>query len=198
MRDPYRLWEVLGTWASAAATFGAVIVSLWLASRQSRPRLRVWADKRILISGISAGTAEIRPADFPDKLVIDIANTGAMPVKVVAIGWLVRLPRPLRWLGLSPRRSLYQNPPESGRVPIDLAPAQYVNWLLEPELPTAGIAELLAASALWPLWMRYLRVQASTSVDTSARGKLGPELRADILERVKKIRNSQRQTDHDR
>jgi hypothetical protein len=58
-------WEVLGTWASAVGTIGAVIVSLWLAGRQNRPRLLTLADKRILISGVPKGLRRSASETFP-------------------------------------------------------------------------------------------------------------------------------------
>ena len=81
-------WEVVGIWFTGAATFSAVVVSLWLAIRQSRPQLRITAQERKLISGVPAGTESVNPADFPDKVVVTMANTGAVPVKVIGVFWL--------------------------------------------------------------------------------------------------------------
>lgn len=182
-------WEAIGTWFTGVATFAAVAVSLWLARRQNRPQLRLWADKQKLISGLPHGTASIRPADFPSKVVVEFANAGAIPVRVSGVWWALQMPAPLHWVRLKPRYALFQNPPEGWhQVPIELTPSQAVDWVLELDIVAANIAKLVGSSWVWRLKLQSVRVNAATSVGVIASGPLRRSLKADIRERVERAR----------
>lgn len=74
-------WEkiaAIGQVAGAAATFLAVVVSLWIAFHGRRPRLRLIVGERVIIGG--------GHDDF-DVLMYEVANAGERPVHVRGIGW---------------------------------------------------------------------------------------------------------------
>jgi hypothetical protein len=87
-RDPYRLWEVLGTWAAAVGTIAAVVTSLWIALRRERPRLRVRADQRLLVEPSQIrDRAAVKPDEMPEFLYVEVTNVGMPSARIVSIGW---------------------------------------------------------------------------------------------------------------
>lgn len=76
-----QLWNVIGTWFAGIATAAAVIVSLWLATRHDRVKLRVYAGVRLFIRG--DGSA---PREF---VAINATNIGERPATITSVGWRV-------------------------------------------------------------------------------------------------------------
>ena len=76
-----QIWNTLGTWLAGIATFAAVVVSLHLARRGERLRLKVFAGLRLVIRG--DGT----PAE--EHLNIGVTNLGDRAVIVNTVGWAV-------------------------------------------------------------------------------------------------------------
>ena len=120
MNDPAFLglgkaqWELIDSfsnWLSAIGTIAAVVVSLWLASRSSRPRAKVRVGHRLIIQAGAKGK-------YPEVIVFSIVNTGERPIRVTTIGWKLGL---LRW-----RRQALQMHDErmSSPLPIELAHGQ--------------------------------------------------------------------------
>jgi hypothetical protein len=72
-------WEVVGVWATGAATFAAVVVSLMLARREGI-HIKVSAGHRLLVQ-----TGQQQP--WPELLVIVVRNVGSRPAKIEGIGW---------------------------------------------------------------------------------------------------------------
>lgn len=76
-----QLWNTIGTWVAGAATLAAVIVSLCLARRTERVRVRTSVGIRLVIVG--DGT----PAE--EHVGFTIVNLGDRPVTVNSVGWRV-------------------------------------------------------------------------------------------------------------
>jgi hypothetical protein len=79
-------WTFINTfagWLSAVGTLLAVVVSLYLAMRDFRIRLRVNVGIRKLFVG--AGTHNVE--DAPDFIIISVANVGRRPAKVTGLFW---------------------------------------------------------------------------------------------------------------
>jgi hypothetical protein len=76
-----QLWNAIGTWVAGAATLAAVIVSLRLALRAERIRVRTTVGVRLVFAG--DGT----PAE--EHVGFTIVNLGDRPVTVNSVGWRV-------------------------------------------------------------------------------------------------------------
>jgi hypothetical protein len=193
--DPYRIWEVLGTWVSGVGTAAAVVPSLWLARRQFEPRMRVSASKWLLISGVPTGTASINPADFPTVIIVEGTNIGVVPIRVTGVWWGVRIPRPLRWLGLGVRGTLRQNPPavhlRSRNLLEVMQPTETLQWTLEYELIVTNLVQyFLAPSWFWRLRLHYLSIAMSTSVGQTMFGQVNSPMKQVLKARVQEARRT--------
>jgi hypothetical protein len=73
-------WQLVFSGLTAVGTVGAVIVSLWLSS-QNKPKLRVSATKRFMIS------FNDDPNGRPYFLVLEVTNIGGSPVNVIQFLW---------------------------------------------------------------------------------------------------------------
>jgi len=76
-----QIWNAVGTWVAGVATFAAVLVSLHLARRSDRVRLKVFAGLRLVILGDGSPPEE--------HLNIGVTNLGDRPVTINTIGWAV-------------------------------------------------------------------------------------------------------------
>ncbi|WP_151071184.1 hypothetical protein [Cupriavidus oxalaticus] len=76
-----QIWNAVGTWLAGIATFTAVVVSLYIALRSDRVRLKIHAGLRVFIIG--DGT----PAQ--DMVEIGVTNLGERPVTITGVGWAV-------------------------------------------------------------------------------------------------------------
>lgn len=180
--DPYRLWELVGVWLSAIGTLGAVIVSLWLASRASRPQLRILVDKRVLISQVQSGRHSVQLKDFPDVVYLEATNIGTPPIHIIGVSWSLRFPWCLRSLS---RGALLQSPPDaenrSSGLPARLEHAQTMQWSLPHQYIVENIAEKVIGNSIWSrLWLSRLRLNIFTSVGTTFHARLAPDLISDM------------------
>lgn len=76
-----QIWNAVGTWVAGIATFAAVLVSLNLARRNERVRLKVFAGLRQVIRGDGTPPEE--------HLNIGVTNLGDRAVTVNTVGWAV-------------------------------------------------------------------------------------------------------------
>lgn len=76
-----QIWNAIGTGVAGIATFSAVLVSLYLASRGDRIRLKVFAGHRLVIRGDGTPPEE--------HLNIGVTNLGDRAVTVNTVGWAV-------------------------------------------------------------------------------------------------------------
>jgi hypothetical protein len=76
-----QLWNAVGTWVAGLGTLAAVIVSLYLASRSDRVKLRVNVGLRVIFAGDGS------PAE--EQVGFSVANLGDRPVTITSVGWRV-------------------------------------------------------------------------------------------------------------
>lgn len=101
-------------WFAAIGTIGAVIVSLYLASRRQKARAKVRVGSRIIVEEGGKGP-------YPEYLMFSIANSGDMPITINQIGWKV---------GLFKKRAAIQliDNTLSSELPIELKHGQEAKW----------------------------------------------------------------------
>lgn len=183
--DSYKLWEALGTWAAAVATFAAVIVSLWLARKAERPRLIVSCDQRVFIDpAMVRDPGHVKPEEMPDIISLDVTNVGMTRVRIIAIGW--------QWI-LIREQLASQNPPEhkmrSHGLPAVLEHGDQLQWALPfKELVNKIATHTLANSWWWQVKLQLLCIVVHTSTRQRFRCRLGPTLRKSFAEETSRIR----------
>ena len=75
------IWNAVGTWVAGIATFCAVLVSLYLAQRSERIRIKIVAGIREVYAGDGSP---------PEKNVqISVVNLGDRPVIINSVGWKI-------------------------------------------------------------------------------------------------------------
>lgn len=101
-----QVWNAVGTWLSGIATFAAVVVSLYLASRSSRVSLKAHAGLRLLFLGDGTPAQEL--------VEINVTNLGERPVTISSVGWAIGKGKKKRYC--------MQNPsgPYTAQYPIEL------------------------------------------------------------------------------
>ena len=77
-----QFWSMVAAWLGAVGTISAVIVSLWLASRAGRVRLKV----KVQIYSLE-GDPE------PQAIIWSVTNTGDRRVTIEHVGFRIRQPR---------------------------------------------------------------------------------------------------------
>lgn len=75
------VWNAVGTWLAGTATFAAVVVSLYLARRSERLRVKTTAGLRQVFAGDGA------PAE--EHVQISVVNHGDRTVIVNSVGWKI-------------------------------------------------------------------------------------------------------------
>ena len=146
MSVDWNKWSAIGQIAGAAGTFAAVLTSLWLAGRSSRPRIEVRCGIRLLIeSGAEA--------PFPELIQFDIRNVGQQDAHVEQIGWhtgRLWLARP-KWLARQQAIQLFGTVPGSANPPFIVPVGQRRAALLS--LPQT-LENILARSGDEPFFAR--------------------------------------------
>jgi hypothetical protein len=85
-----QILNTIGTWLAGIGTLSAVIVSLYLARRESSTKLSISAGHRILVTPGQKAK--------PDYCVIRIVNIGFRPAKITGIGWKVGMFKKRYWV----------------------------------------------------------------------------------------------------
>ena len=152
-KSTWDLFNGFANWFSAAGSFAAAAVALYIANRASKPTARLTVGHRI-----SIGPGSVKP--FPEYAVFRVVNTGDRPIRIVQIGWSIRWPR---------RRAAVQMFQEnlSSSLPIDLSHGQEASWFVPLNARDEPWPEYFAKNMLGPhnrlsLWS--LRAQAFSSV----------------------------------
>jgi hypothetical protein len=147
------LWDFLtaiGAWLGAIATFAAVVVSLWLATRSERVRLRGAA----AILHVFAGDGS-PPEEFVG---ITAVNLGDRPVTINSVGWRIG-----RWKWKRYCIQVFDGPATSDQYPIELAHGKEAKFMIPlrvvPNWPKEFVTDFVKDSNL-----RTLRAQIHTSV----------------------------------
>jgi hypothetical protein len=176
--DPYKLWDVIGTWAAALGTFAAVIASLWLARRSEAPRLKITAEIwGVLNQSMISTDDDSSILDIPSQiLLIQVTNLAPLPVKINGIGWQsLRLPSP----------GLLQNPPtdtcRSHGPPAMLGHGDQLQWKLDYK-------PILAEHFFWLRKMDDLRVVAWTSTGQKFAGRVGRRMEVELARKTGEFR----------
>ena len=80
-QETLQILNTIGTWLAGIGTLSAVIVSLYLARRESSTSIKVSAGHRILVTPGQKAK--------PDYCTIRIVNVGFRPAKITGVGWKV-------------------------------------------------------------------------------------------------------------
>jgi hypothetical protein len=184
-------WSAIGQIAGAVGTFAAVMTSLWLAFRSSRPRLKISCGIRQVIQEGGDGP-------FPELIQFNIRNVGQQDAHVEQIGWRTgRWPfRAPAWLSRQHAIQLFGTVPGSNNPPFLVPVGQRRSALLsvpqtlENILARSGPEPFFARQ--WPLLgPRSTKVVAvaflANGLERSARVERSLELRLTEGERAKLI-----------
>ncbi len=173
----FNVLNVIGTWLTGVGTVSAVVLSLYLARRDTRIRLRVNAGHRVIV----------RPGadELPDYCSITIVNHGFRRARVTNIGWKSGF--------IKKRYSIQQIDGNvfSSPLPIELDYGQEATYLIPfrnqdgahhwiDEFPKAVLPK-------WPflnVWSLKLRVFTSVGKTFEARPEKG--LRDRVVESAKR------------
>lgn len=80
--DKIALFSAIGGWVSGIGTLLAVAISLYLANRRAKVRLKCDAGERIIVTQGKHSGAENQPG-----VAITITNLTALPVTITTLGW---------------------------------------------------------------------------------------------------------------
>ncbi len=160
---------------ASLATVVAVIVALYLARRQSRPRLKIFVDVRHYISTEAQLESDtIDPIDAPRKISVTIFNIGPVPVSIMY--W-----SSFYWRVFGSKQAGIQNPaePTFRSKPIELLPGKSATIVLSDDLNahTEMLKRLAAKSWLGRTALRFPSLTASTEVGDRFRAKMRKSLR---------------------
>lgn len=160
---------------SATGTVAAVIVALYLAQRQTRAKLRVYADINLYISSEAQQGVDILPtANAPKVITVTIHNVGLLPVSVPYWSSFV-------WGVLGSKEVAMQNPkePDFRASPIQLLPGRSANIVLTSDLAEfRNMIDRISKSSRFGRLSRYfLRLTVITEVGDRFSAKLGRSLR---------------------
>lgn len=166
-----QIWNAVGTWFAGLATFAAVVVSLYLASRSERVRLEVYVGLRMVSLGDGSPPEE--------HVCFGITNLGNRPVTISKIGWAVGRRKNRRfWLQTVSGRWTAQYPidlPHGKSTSLMVSFAQTPQWVTEF---AKGFVQDLSDRNL-----KTLVAQVHTSVGKTIEVKPEP----DLLLRLKKV-----------
>ncbi|MGB9150190.1 MAG: hypothetical protein WCB36_08075 [Burkholderiales bacterium] len=124
-----QLWNTIGTWLAGIATFVAVVVSLRLASRADRVRLKIHAGVRLQFMGDGSPPTEL--------IEIHVTNLAERPVTIQTVGWAIGEGKTKRFCIQSvcgpytaqyPKEIAHGNS-ASFQVAIDIAPTWFDNFV---------------------------------------------------------------------
>jgi len=167
-----QVWNAIGTWVAGIATFAAVLVSLYLARRGDRIRLKLFAGLWLVIRGDGSPPEE--------HLNISVTNLGDRSVTVETVGWAVGKRKQRRYCIQT------VSGPWTAQYPIELAHGKSANFMVSfihtPTWLPKFANEFL--KSLSDKEIDTLVVQAHTSVGQTIEAK--PE--NDLIERLKKAR----------
>jgi len=147
-------------WLSAVGTVAAVIISLYWASHANRPKAKLSAGVRLMVT---RGEKE-----KPEYVVVKIVNTGDRPIRITGLGWSQ---------GLINRRHCIQladGSPFNSPLPIDLTHGQEAQWFVPTDFKDDGWFKYFSRILILPHWriaLATLRVHAYTSVGHSFKAK---------------------------
>lgn len=160
---------------AAGATIAAVIVALYLARRQSRGRLQIFADISSYISSeAQRRSPTIDLKDTPQIITVTMSNIGQKTVSISYWSSFV-------WSVPGGKRVVAQNPaePDFRNQPIELLPGKSVAIVLSDDLPgyRTMMKDLADTSWLGTWSLRFPRLTVRTEIGDRFRARLGKSLR---------------------
>lgn len=169
-------WEFINTfspWLSAVGTLAAVLVSLYLAGRDKRIKLKVCAGYRLLVTqGLSSESS--------DYLAIQIVNIGHREAQITGIGWKV---------GLFKKQYGVQTIMADGissTMPVRIRDGEEANYFIPLEGDLSWLNDFVN-NFLQPnpeSRLKYVKVQAFTSVGKKFETKIEKGLQRKFLEHI--------------
>lgn len=170
-------WPLINSfagWLSAIGTLLAVIVSLYLARRDSRIRLKTSVGRRKIFT---TGPA---PPEGKDSIIIAVTNVGRRVTTVTGLFWKNRLVR---------NAYAMQNPgraPLSAQIPIRLQDGDEADFTVVLKDFAINDPAVFVRMLPWPrsLTVRFLRMQLRTSTGEIFRARIEKSLRKWLLEYV--------------
>jgi hypothetical protein len=81
LEQQIQVWNVIGTWVAGLATFVAVLVSLHLAHKAERVRIKATAGVRLVFAGDGSSAEE--------HVGVTVVNKADRPLTINSIGWRV-------------------------------------------------------------------------------------------------------------
>ncbi|WP_341702120.1 hypothetical protein [Ferrovibrio sp.] len=160
---------------SAVGTIAAVVVALYLAGRQSRPRLKVFVDIRLYFSSeAQQGRDTLDTRNAPSVIMVSIDNIGPVPVTIPYLSSFV-------WSVPFGKEVMQQNPhePVFRNQPIKLEPGRSAALVLTNDLEAYRVmlGNLARKSRVPWLAARYPRLTVSTEVGHRFRATFGRTLK---------------------
>lgn len=158
-----QIWSLAGSWLASIATLAAVVVSLWLARRSERVRLKVHAGVRLLFRG--DGT----PAE--KNIEISVTNLAAMPVTIESVGWAIGR-------GNNKKYSIQNvSGPDSSQYPLELAYGKRASFLVSlkhmPDWPDEFANNFIDSVKSYYLNTLVAQVHTSVGKTVEARAERG-------------------------
>jgi len=170
----------LGTWIAGLATVAAVVVSLYLARRDSQIRLQVTATVGKVFGDPSV-------SHETEHLWILVTNVGRRGATLNSIGWRTGILHPkLPWIG---RRYALQGAdfPGSTRLPAKLGDGDSASFMIPLEDWAIRVGPDLIRKPR-SLMSHLVFVQAHTSTNDTFSRRIAPSLRKSIQEHIRSQR----------
>lgn len=114
-KDEWDAFNVIGTWLSAVASFGAVLVALYLANRANKPSAMVSVTSVVVLHGPG------RP--IHKFLMFRIVNSGDRVLKIEQITWRIGIFKRVRALQTFDHAL-------ASPLPVELSHGQKAEWLV--------------------------------------------------------------------
>lgn len=167
-----QIWNAAGTWVAGIATFSAVLVSLHLARRGDRVKLKVFAGLRLVIRGDGTPSEE--------HLNIGVTNLGDRPVTVNTVGWAAGKRKQKRYCIQT------VSGPWTAQYPIELEHGKNANFMVSFNHTPTWLAEFANdfLKHLSDKELDTLVIQVHTSVGQTIEAR--PE--KGLIERLRKVR----------
>lgn len=170
-------WDMIGNWAVGIFTLAAVVVSLYLSRKQSKPRLKGSVYVGVIVlpgHGISERGCTIR-----------VVNTGFLKVKIINISWKNR---PFnRYDAIQTLYNLSIDSP----IPVDLEHGEEAQYFIPFKDPTGRGEDWIKSFPKdflkYPLWLSSLtlKLQVHISVGKTFTIRPNKSLRKELIEAAK-------------
>jgi len=170
-KEFWTFFNSFAPWLAGIGTVLAVIVSLYLATRDKRIRLKITADVRSVIQ------TGLDPQQLNDVVMVNITNVGYTSVTIQTISWE---------LGLRKKHTFLQTPsdyPGSMSFPTKLSHGDQADLLIRLTDFEGIIAEFqdVLSGKLKNLKIRLIRLRINTSVGKIIKARLKKPLQDLII-----------------